>query len=242
MQKPDIYPNSSALCTAAAEFWLTSYTQAIAAHGQFYVALSGGTTPKRLYEKLAAEPYRNKINWQDVHIFFGDERFVALDHPDSNFNMANTALLSQVDIPRDNIYPVPVDTGSAEVAADLYAKTLKNTLPDSSTGIPQFDLVLLGLGPDGHTASLFPGTSAVEETEKFCSAVYVEKFDSWRVSITFPIINAARDILLLTEGSGKHDIIEQLTNDNIADNQYPIQRVKQTNFHWFADQAAMQGN
>lgn len=242
MQKPDVYPDSNKLCTAAADFWLKCYAKAIAEHGQFYVAFSGGTTPKRLYEKLATGSYRNKINWQDVHIFFGDERFVALDHPDSNFNMANTALLSQVNIPGDNIHPVPVDVESAEAASVLYADTLKNTLPHSPADIPQFDLVLLGLGPDGHTASLFPGTPAVEETKKYCSAVYVEKFDSWRVSITFPIINAARNILLLTEGSGKHKIIKQLTNDNIADNQYPIQRVKQTNFHWFADQAAMQGS
>jgi len=250
MKLPSSYPSPSALCTAAADFWLAAYSAAILEHGSFHVAFSGGTTPKKLYEKLATPAYQSKIDWQKVHIYFGDERFVPLDHPDSNYNMASKALLSHINCPAENIHPVSVESGSAEKAAALYEATLRNHLPAnnlptnnlsiSTENKPQFDLVLLGLGPDGHTASLFPGTDAVNEKVKLCRAVFVEKFDSWRVSITFPVINNAKKILLLSEGSSKADIIKSLTDDNTPELQYPVQHVSQTNgFSWYVDGAAV---
>ncbi|MDH3327427.1 MAG: 6-phosphogluconolactonase [Gammaproteobacteria bacterium] len=239
MRSPNIYPSADELCSAAADFWLAAYSAAVIEHGSFHVALSGGTTPKRLYEKLATAPYQSKINWQNVHIYFGDERFVPLDHPDSNYNMANTALFALIDCPPSNIHPVSVESESADFAANQYEAVLLKELPKNSNNTPQFDLVLLGLGPDGHTASLFPGTDAVNEKIKLCRAVFVTKLDSWRVSITFPVINDAKNILLLSEGSGKVDIIKTLTDKNTPELSYPIQYVRQTSgFFWYADKAA----
>jgi len=239
MKHPTVYPSPETLCTAAADFWVAAYSAAIIARDSFHVAFSGGTTPKKLYEKLATPEYQSKINWHKVHIYFGDERFVPLDHDDSNFKMVNQALLINIDCPATNIHPVNVSLHSAEAAAKQYEKTLIQHLP-SSNG-PQFDLVMLGLGPDGHTASLFPDTDAVNETTKQCVAVYVKKMDSWRVSITFTAINNAHKILLLSEGSSKQEIIRAVTNNDEATTfLYPIQRVRQSDgFFWYADQAAV---
>jgi len=240
MQSPEIYATADELCTAAADFWVANYAAAMIEHGSFHVALSGGTTPKRLYQKLATPEYLAKINWKNVHIYFGDERFVPLDNKDSNFNMANTAFLSTIDCPDSNIHPVAVDSTSAIEAAEQYEIELRNHLPVNNDNQPQFDLVLLGLGPDGHTASLFPGTDAVKEQEKLCTGVYVEKLDSWRISITFPVINQAKKILLLSEGHSKIEIIKTLTDKNTPENSYPVQRVRQSSgFFWFADKAAV---
>lgn len=253
MKQPTIYPTPDKLCEAAADFWLAAYSAAIIEHDSFHVAFSGGTTPKKLYEKLATSSFQSKINWKKVHIYFGDERFVPLDHADSNYNMANNALLNGIDCPEANIHTVNVAANDAEAAAAEYEATLVKYLPQNNKNKPQFDLVLLGLGPDGHTASLFPETDAVNEKEKLCRAVYVGNFcgkrmDSWRVSITFVAINSAAKILLLSEGSSKADIIKSLTTlqntsqttSQTNDLQYPVQHVRQDHgFFWYADQAAI---
>lgn len=243
MRKPDIYPSPEALCVAAADFWLAAYSAAIIEHDDFHVALSGGTTPKHLYEKLATPEYQSKINWQKVHIYFGDERFVPLDHPDSNYKMASDALLSKVDCPASNIHAVAVNLASAELAAAHYEMLLEKQLPKNDKNTSQFDLVLLGLGTDGHTASLFPGTDAVNESQKLCRGVFVKKLESWRVSITFPVINNAKKILLLSEGRSKIEIINTLTDEKTPEQLFPVQHVRQSNgFFWYVDQAAIGSN
>lgn len=239
MKKPIVYPSPEELCTAAADFWVAAYAAAVIAHDSFHVALSGGTTPKKLYEKLATAAYQSKINWHKVHIYFGDERFVPLDHADSNYNMAAKALLSKTDCPAANIHAVNVTSDSAEAAATQYETTLMKYVPIAQAQA-RFDLVLLGLGPDGHTASLFPDTPAVNEKKKQCTAVYVEKLESWRVSITFTAINNANKILLLSEGSAKKEIIQALTSQSDSERHYPVQYVRQTDgFFWYVDQAAI---
>jgi len=263
MRSPDIYPTANDLCEAAADFWLAAYAAAVIEHDSFHVALSGGTTPKKLYERLATPAYQEKINWKKVHIYFGDERLVPLEHTDSNYNMAKKAMLSQINCPDSHIHHAPVElfTGlspseqssnreqnkAAEAVARKYDELLQKSLPSAPDKqptkkaiSPQFDLVLLGLGPDGHTASLFPGTEAVNVTDRLCSAVFVERLKSWRISITFPVINNAKKILLLSEGSSKVDIIKELTNKDTPTLKYPVQHVRQTNgFFWYVDQAAV---
>jgi len=237
MITPNIFDNSSSLHIAAADYFLKVYNSSITQQDAFHVALSGGTTPKHLFQLLAKPPYIDKIDWSKVSIYFGDERFVAHSHDDSNFKMASQALLNHVNLPKDNIHPVATNMENATVAADNYNQLLAENLPSS-----RFDLILLGLGPDGHTASLFPGTGILTETKKLCDAVYVEKFDSWRTSITFPVINQAKHILLLSEGKGKIDIIQELVNAKPDEVKYPIQMIQAENeMRWYIDKAAASG-
>lgn len=239
MIKPDIFENSSSLHIAAADYFLARYQDALKRHNAFHVSLSGGTTPKYLYQILAKSPYCEQIEWKKVYIYFGDERFVAHSHDDSNYKMASQALLLNVSIPPNNIHAVATELANASAAAEDYQQQLSQHLPNDDQGNAQFDLVLLGLGPDGHTASLFPGTAILDEYDKLCDAVYVEKFDSWRISLTYAAINNASSILLLSEGSGKADIIHELVNSPSSDKKYPIQSVTPSNnMHWFIDKAA----
>ena len=242
MIKPTIFENSSSLHLAAADYFFQTYEKSIIDHGSFHVALSGGTTPKSLFLILAKTPYAEKFNWKNIHVYFGDERFVAQTHDDSNFRMANEALLQHVDIPQSNIHSVNTSLSSAEMAAENYETIMTEFLAKDEQDHPQFDLVLLGLGPDGHTASLFPETEILLQQTKMCDAVYVKKFDSWRTSITFPVINHAKHILLLSEGEGKVDIITELVNDSQNNNQYPVQMIKPENrMCWYIDKAAAKG-
>lgn len=247
MIKPTIFEDSPSLHIAAADYFVNTYEKSISNHGSFHVALSGGTTPKYLFQLLAKTPYVEKFNWSKVHIYFGDERFVPLTHDDSNFKMASEALLQHVDLPQTNIHSVATDLTTAELAAENYQTVMTEHLTKDNNGTPQFDLVLLGLGPDGHTASLFPETAILQQQNKLCDAVYVKKFDSWRTSITFPVINHAKHILLLSEGEGKVEIITELVNapnNNKAqdDKKYPVQMISPENeMCWYIDKAAAKG-
>jgi len=239
MITPDIFDTSSSLHIAAADYFLNCYKEATERHNAFHVALSGGSTPKFLYQLLAKPPYKTEIDWSKVFIYFGDERFVPHTHDDSNYKMASEALLLNVPLVIDHIQSVDTSLSSAELTAEDYHLRLTQQLPRDKQGNQQFDLVLLGLGPDGHTASLFPDTDILQQTKTLCDAVYVAKFDSWRISITYPAINHAAHILLLSEGAGKVDIIHELVNAQETDNKYPIQAVKPKHImHWFIDKAA----
>lgn len=226
------------LTEAGARYWCECAAQAITARGAFHVALSGGSTPRALYERLAEHDFAEQIDWQSVHVYFGDERAVAPDHADSNFRMATQALLSHVPIPAHQVYRMPADEQPIAEAAAAYESVLREHLPVSDRGMPQFDLVLLGLGPDGHTASLFPGTPALHERERLVAAVYVAKLNSWRLTLTLPIIDAARQVLVLVVGDNKAAIIDELfTHD--AERSYPVQLIEPLgDMHWFIDAAA----
>jgi len=242
MISPTIFKDSPALHIAAADYFLKICQKCTDEQGIFHVALSGGTTPKYLFQLLAKSPYAEKINWSKVHIYFGDERFVPHTHVDSNFKMASQALLEHVELPQNNIHRVATDLASAQLAAEDYQSTMSELLLKDANGIPQFDLVLLGLGPDGHTASLFPDTNILHQHNKLCDAVFVKKFDSWRISITFPVINHAKHILLLSEGDGKVDIVKELVNIEQNEEKYPVQMIKPENeMCWYIDKAAAKG-
>lgn len=227
-----VLPDAGQLITAATEHFVATARNAIAKRGVFYVALAGGSTPKGLYEKLATEPYRQQIDWARVHIFFGDERCVPAEHEESNYKMARLAMLDALPIPADNIHRVPTEAGDANQAAVAYAGTL-NTVMNGA----EFDLVLLGLGPDGHIASLFPETPALTVTDTLTTSLYVEKFDSWRVTLTYPVINAARQVIVFIAGAAKADIVRDISSDAVSG--LPVQQLApKGEYYWFMDQAA----
>ena len=187
--------------------------EAVKKRGRFSLALSGGKTPRALYENLAAR-YRDLIDWRETIVFWGDERFVPADHEESNYRMAAEALLSRVLIPKENVFPVQTTLPTAERAAEAYDRILR--LHGVNEGIPRFDLLLLGLGADGHVASLFPGSPALHETGRFAiPATAPEQFAvRERITVTFPVINSARRVVLLVTGEKKRDILERFFKRN----------------------------
>ena len=221
-----IYDSPESLSIAAAERWLELYKQSILGNGIFHVALAGGSTPRQLYSLLSQPSFLQKVDWQRVHIYFGDERSVLPDHPESNFRMAKETLLDHVPVPHANVHRIETDSGDIQEAALRYEKELINTLPRSAEGIPQFDLILLGIGPDGHTASLFPGTDILQQQKRYVDAVYVKQKSTWRVSITFPVINHARHILFLVAGADKQSVMEKILSGSQNSPQFPVEMLK----------------
>ncbi len=181
---------------------------AVAKRGRFLLALSGGRSPRLLYETLASR-YRDGIDWYDTMVFWGDERFVPLDHPDSNYRVAAEALLSRVLIPKENVFPIQTALPIAALAAEAYDRTLRLYAADGS--IPRFDLLLLGLGADGHVASLFPGSPAIEETRRLAvETTAPEPFAvRERITVTLPVINNARRVVLLVTGEEKRAVLKR---------------------------------
>lgn len=238
----EVYANASALCEAAANRVMDLAEDAIADQGEFHIALAGGSTPRMLYSLLALSPYKEQIDWRHVFVYFGDERCVPPDHDDSNYRMAKETLLSHVPIPEENIHRIPAELADHEEAATRYAETLAHHVP-CVYELPLFDLVLLGIGPDGHIASLFPGTPALEEDNHLTTPVYVEKFDSWRVSLTYPVINNANHVIIFASGEGKADILQTVLGDKAVemDELLPVQRLHpRAELTWFVDADAAQ--
>jgi 6-phosphogluconolactonase len=197
----------------------------------FSIALSGGTTPKSLYELLASEPYRSQLNWSKVEIYFGDERCVPPDHAESNYRMAYEAMLSKLPIPECNIHRMRGEL-PPEQAAIEYGQMLKEKFKDGGV-----DLNLLGMGEDGHTASLFPGTEALKETQHRCVANFVPKLDKWRVTMTYPFINRSKEVMVLAAGAGKAKVLQEVLEG--PKEKYPIQGISpQGKMTWILDAAA----
>ena len=221
-----ILADADDLAHAAVKRWIELADQAIAQTGNFNVALSGGSTPKKLFQLLAQPEYAKQVQWQKVHIYFGDERAVPLEHEDSNYRMAKETLLDHVPVPESQVYPIYTDLENIRESADRYAEVLRkniaNKLMREAGGFPRFDLCLQGVGDDGHTASLFPGTEVLNENERIVSEVYVEKFKSWRVSLTFPVLANSQTMIFLVAGEGKADIVQQLLKSE-GEEKYPVQ-------------------
>ena len=220
---------------AAAEF-VGLVEQAIHTAGRFTIALSGGSTPRSLYSLLASEVIPT-LRWEKMYFFFSDERYVPADDPESNYGMANETLLSKVPVPKENIFPVPTDAGSAEAAAAMYEQTLRSFFKLRAGELPRFDLILLGMGPDGHTASLFPGTAALEENQRLVVANWVEKFNTYRVTFTFPVLNNAASVVFLVSGQQKAAMVRKVLREG---QDLPAKRVQPTNgkLIWMLDRAA----
>ena len=176
--------------------------------GRMSVALSGGSTPKHLYSLLASPDYSNRIRWNNVELFWGDERCVPPDHPESNFRMAQEALLSRIQIPAENIHRMSGEIQPQAAAAE-YEKELQKFFALNSGGLPRFDLILLGIGEDGHTASLFPGSNALNETKRLVVAPFIEKLKSFRLTLSLPVLNNAANLGFLVAGPSKADAVKQ---------------------------------
>lgn len=241
-----IYPDIADVVRAAAHEWIALAAQAIAARGEFHVALSGGTTPRALYQCLASTEFSGACDWQHVHIWFGDERTVPPQHPDSNYHMAHEALLRHVPVPLTHIHRMQGEQGDAHQAARAYQAQLVAHMPlaavPNATAIPQFDLMLLGLGPDGHIASLFPDTPILAERAWWVAAVFVEKLDAWRISLTLPVIDNARRIMLLVTGAGKAGIVGEIfAAPPETGGRYPVEMINPcVAMDWYLDSAAAQ--
>lgn len=210
---------------------------AVADRGRFTIALSGGSTPRALFERLAAPPWRDRLPWDRFEVAWVDERDVPLDHADSNAGMACRAWLDHVPIPRTQIHPVPVRAGDPAATAQAYEATLRALFPGEPW--PRFDLVLLGVGEDGHTASLFPGSPAIAETEAWVVAPWVPHLDAYRFSLTLPAIAHARDLIVLAAGAGKASVVQAVL-ENASTEPLPAGRVAEAHGHaeWLLDAAA----
>lgn len=237
--KPEIriFPSQQELFRGAAETFSRLANEAVHARGKFSVALSGGNTPRGLHHELAGE-YADKISWEKVFFFWGDERHVPPDFPESNFRMAKETLLSKLPIPADHVFRIAGELPDAEQAALLYQNTLLDQFRPALDEFPRFDLMLQGIGGDGHTASLFPGTKALEEQKRFVVGNWVEQHSTWRITVTYPVINNAANVMFLVDGSGKAEIVKKALQESSA--RLPCQGVlpRNGNLMWYLDQAA----
>ena len=239
MAEIQVFENPQALQQGAAKRLVELARAAIADHGAFHIALAGGSTPRGLYEWLARPELSAGIDWSRWHIWFGDERSVPPDHPDSNYRMAREALLDHVPIPDDQIHRMIAETDDREKCAKDYEGLLQDQLPRHGDGRPRFDLVLLGMGPDGHTASLFPGTTILEVEDRLVAPVWVEKLDTWRMSLTYPAINAAGHVMILATGESKAEMIRRVLGNTHEESTLPIQRIRPAGeLEWFLDTSA----
>jgi 6-phosphogluconolactonase len=227
------------LFQAAAEEVIRAATGAITERGRFTIALSGGSTPKNLYTLIAANASAS-LPWDRMFFFWGDERHVPPDNPDSNYRMAKETLLSKAAIPPANIFRIPAENPDASAAADAYEQTLRKFFAVAPGEFPRFDLILLGIGPDGHTASLFPETAALEETSRLVVANWVEKLQTNRITFTLPVLNAARCVAFLVSGTDKAAVLHEVLEGNAPAEKYPSKLVRPSEgkLIWFVDRAA----
>ena len=234
-----IFPDLNDLYAAVTERWRELAVDAVNDHGEFHVALSGGTTPRYLYEQLATPALAKVLPWHTTHIYFGDERCVPPDHKDSNFHMASEALLRHVPIPQQQIYRIEADIPEPAVGASRYEQQLGASLPRDNRNGKYFDLIMLGLGPDGHIASLFPDSDILTEHNKLVSAVHVDKIQAWRISLTFIAIGLARHVIILVAGENKSDIIAKVLGNRPHSEAFPVEMIpSSTNPEWYLDAAA----
>lgn len=239
--KIHIVADAEAMSKAAAEILVEHIRETLQIRDVYSVALSGGSTPSRLYSLLSGDAeIRDQIPWSRVHFFWGDERHVAPDHPDSNYRMADAALLSKAPIPPTNIHRIRSEDSDADKAAATYEQEIRRFFKIEAGQVPRFNCVLLGMGADGHTASLFPGTAALEETRCLVVANWVEKFHSYRITMTVPVFNNAERIIFLISGQEKADTLKSVMACRQKSDSYPIQRICPHNGQriWLIDSSA----
>jgi len=231
-----VLADPQALAEATARHVVEQAQAAIAARGVFSIALSGGSTPRELHLKLASPPLSDQVEWAHVHVFFGDERFVPPDDPQSNYRMARETLLSRVPIPPENVHRMRGELPPEEAAAD-YERQLKEFFKDEP---PRLDVILLGMGDNGHTASLFPGLTAVHEQQRGVVAEYVAEVGMWRITLTPLVINLAREVIFLVAGAAKADMLHQVLEGPYAPAERPAQIVRPApgEVVWLVDAAA----
>lgn len=234
--KIKIFSTPDALAEGAAAFIAALAEKAVADKGRFVISLSGGSTPKHLFQLLATAPYSRQIPWGKTYVFWGDERCVPADDEQNNAHMARQALLDKIGIPAENVFPVQVQLSPGPAAIN-YEKKIKEFFAGQP---PVFDLILLGLGENGHTASLFPGTDALDEHTHLVKDVYVTELKMYRITMTEKLINQAGNILFLVEGTGKADIVHKVIAGPLKPDVYPAQLIKPVHgiLCWYLDSQA----
>ena len=232
------------LTQLAAEHFVRLATEAILEKGLFTVALSGGSTPKSLYQLLANEnePYRAQLRWENIHFFWGDERHVPPDHPDSNYRMANEAMLMKVPVPLENVHRIGSEIADAREVADEYEQTLCEFFELVKGQYPQFDLMLLGMGSDGHTASIFPNSDVINERVRLVVATWIEHFHSYRITLTPPVLQSGAAVNFLVNGAEKAEALREVLKGDYHPERFPAQLLREAkaNVLWLADRSAAQ--
>ena len=226
--------------------WMVEYIcKTLSTHKRFSIALTGGNTPKKLYEILASDEYKNKIDWSRANIFLGDERFVPFDDDRNNAKMIQHTLLDKVAVNPSHVHFMQTENMSPETSANAYEEVLQyyfSKLSTVNSHQSTFDLVLLGLGDDAHTLSLFPGqTAAINEQKRWCTYLWLEQQNMHRITLTAPVVNAAKCIAFLVSGDSKANALNNVLHKKYDPLTYPSQIIKPTNgeLHWFVDEAAM---
>jgi 6-phosphogluconolactonase len=227
------------LFEAAAEEVVRTANEAAAQRGRFTIALAGGSTPKSLYNLLATNA-RTALPWDRMFFFWGDERHVPPTDPESNYRMAEEAMLSKIPVAAGNVFRIKAENPDAAAAAEDYEQTLQKFFALEPGQFPRFDLILLGMGPDGHTASLFPGTAALQEKAQLVVANWVEKMKTHRITLTLPVLHAARCVTFLVSGTDKATVLRAVLEENVPPEQYPAKLVKPSDgkLIWLIDRAA----
>ena len=240
---PDIriFADTGELSRAAAAEFARLAGEAVRADGRFTVALAGGSTPRGAYTLLAEEPsLRNQVPWDRTHCFWGDERPVPPDHSESNFRMADETMLSKVSIPPENVHRIRGECPDTALAAEEYERTLHDCFHPAKGAFPRFDLVLLGLGCDGHTASLFPGTPALRERRRLVVSNWVAQLETERITLTLPVLNSAASIIFLVAGEEKAAALKSVLEGNAGQPIPPAGRIRpeRGTLTWLLDRPA----
>ncbi|MFQ5851087.1 MAG: 6-phosphogluconolactonase [Candidatus Binatia bacterium] len=231
--------NSEDLYQQAATLFVRFVGNAMSARGRFIVALSGGSTPRGVYRLLAKPPLRERVPWPGVHLFWGDERCIPPTHRESNYRMAEETLISRIPIPGQNVHRVPAEQAPHQ-AACAYEQTIRETFSLTGEALPCFDLIFLGMGPDGHTASLFPGTAGLQENRRLVIAHCVKKLKDWRVTFTPMVLNHAAHVIFLVSGADKAATLREVIRGLYQPDQLPAQLIRPANgtLLWLVDEDA----
>jgi 6-phosphogluconolactonase len=233
-----VYGDAGQLARAAAELFVNTAAASIEARGRFWVALSGGTTPRPLYKLLATSAFSSRVDWARIRIFWGDERYVPADDPDSNYRMTAEALLQHVPIPFMNVYRVPTEIDPPQAAAAAYEHEIRHCFRVFDY-VPQFDLVYLGLGTNGHTASLFPRSPALKETSRLVLADFVAELSSWRITMSASLLNRGRTVAFLITGQEKAEVLREVLLGPPDPARLPAQLLApEGKLLWMVDEAA----
>ncbi len=232
-----LYPTPASLTRAVADWLVTYSAEVLVKQARFTIALSGGSTPQALYELLATEEFRRKIKWESWHVFWGDERFVPFDDERNNACAALEALLEHVPVPPEQIHVMQTEGLTPDESATAYDEILRRYFEETG---PTFDLVLLGMGDDGHTLSLFPGTAVVHEETAWVTSFFLESQAMTRLTLTAPLVNRADCVAFLVTGAKKAPVLKEVLEGSYQPEKYPSQRIQPLNgnLHWFVDEAA----
>ena len=244
-----IAKNTAELSTQAADFIVSHINSTLQKQSRYTIALSGGNTPKALHELLASEAYKGHIDWSKLHFFWGDERFVPFSDDRNNAKMAFDTLLNQVPVNKDHIHIMQTENTTPEASAEAYEKILHQYFPlvhthhaddvPDNTPFTTFDLVILGLGDNSHTLSLFPHYPIIFEDKKWVDSFYLDEQSMYRITLTHPVVNHSACVLFLVAGSGKAEAMKHILKDEYNPDEYPAQIIKpKGELHWFLDEAA----